>query len=70
VGGLADHPSLAAAVSADLSTAGIAHAITGAVAMAAHGYVRATKDVDILVVSDIVRTLYVSRRAGRGAKGR
>lgn len=48
-------PGLAARISIDLAKAGIPHAISGAVAMAAHGYVRATKDVDILVVTSSLR---------------
>jgi hypothetical protein len=52
---LADLPDLAVAISRDLDSAGIPHAITGAVAMAAHGYVRATADLDILVLASAVR---------------
>ncbi len=48
---LADLPGLAARISLGLSQADIPHAITGAVAMASYGYVRATQDLDILVVA-------------------
>ena len=48
-------PSITAALSADLSNAGIDHAISGATAMAAHGYVRATQDIDVLVVVPDIR---------------
>jgi len=51
VAGLADLPGLAARISRDLDAAGIRHAISGAVAMAAHGYVRATQDLDVLVLA-------------------
>lgn len=52
---LRDLPALAAAISTQLARKGIRHAISGAVAMAAHGVVRATKDLDILVVTTQVR---------------
>jgi len=52
---LADLPDLAARISAGLSDAGIDHAVSGALAMAAHGFVRATRDVYILVVAPSVR---------------
>jgi len=48
-------PELAAAISARLAGAKIRHAVSGAVAMAVHGVVRATKDLDILVVAPQVR---------------
>lgn len=48
-------PDLAASVSAALTDAGIEHVVSGAVAMAAHGYVRATADLDLLVVAPSVR---------------
>jgi hypothetical protein len=48
---LHDLPGLAAAISAQLARKGIGHAVSGAVAMAVHGVVRATKDLDILVVA-------------------
>jgi hypothetical protein len=38
-----------------LDEAGIPHAISGAVAMAAHGYVRATQDLDILVIASALQ---------------
>jgi len=51
----ADLPGLTAAISADLTAASIPHAVSGAIAMAAHGYVRATVDLDILVVTPSIR---------------
>ncbi|HEX5138182.1 MAG TPA: DUF6036 family nucleotidyltransferase [Planctomycetota bacterium] len=48
-------PELAATISADLAAAKIRHAVSGAVAMAVHGFVRATKDVDILVIVPQIR---------------
>ncbi len=50
-----DLADLAAAISIELDRAGIRHAITGSIAMAAHGYVRATMDVDLLVVAPALR---------------
>ncbi len=47
----ADLYALAARVSAGLAAAGVAHAISGSIAMAAHGYVRGTLDLDVLVVT-------------------
>ena len=61
LGGLAEAPGVAAAISADLRRAGIPHAITGAAAMAAYGYIRATRDVDILVVTTSLRLPEVFR---------
>jgi predicted nucleotidyltransferase len=64
---LADLPGLAAAISRDLESAGVRHAVSGAVAMAVHGYVRATQDLDVLVlVSDLElpRVFEVVRRHG------
>lgn len=52
---LADLPEIAARISNDLEQAGIPHAISGAVAMAAHGYVRATQDLDILVIASAMQ---------------
>jgi hypothetical protein len=52
---LGDLPGLAARLSRDLDAAGIPHAISGAVAMAAHGYVRATSDLDVLVATPAIR---------------
>lgn len=40
---------VAKVVSADLTREGIPHAIIGGLAVAEHGYVRATEDVDVLV---------------------
>jgi hypothetical protein len=55
LGGLTDLPLLAASISGELDRAGIPHAISGAAAMAAHGYVRATQDLDVLVVTTATR---------------
>jgi len=55
VAALADLSQAAAALSRALTVAGIRHAVSGAVAMAAHGHVRATQDLDVLVVADAVR---------------
>lgn len=55
MGGLTDLPFLTASISGDLDKAGIRHAISGAAAMAAHGYVRATQDLDVLVVTTATR---------------
>ncbi len=55
VAALADLPDLAARLSADLRAAAIPHAVSGALAMAAYGYVRATRDIDILVAVSAVR---------------
>ena len=52
---LHDLPELAAAISAKLFKSKIRHAVSGAVAMATYGVVRATKDLDILVVAPQVR---------------
>ena len=52
---LADLPDLAAHLSAELSAASIPHAVSGALAMAAYGYVRATRDIDILVAAPSAR---------------
>lgn len=65
--GVAEIPSLVAAISADLTRAGIDHAISGAAAMAVYGYVRATKDLDVLVVTPSARlpeVLEIVRRHG------
>ncbi len=48
---LADLSRVAATLSHSLTTAGVRHAISGALAMAANGYVRATQDLDILVIA-------------------
>ncbi len=47
--------SRTARISADLARARIRHAISGAVAMTAHGVGRSTFDIDILVVAPSVR---------------
>jgi predicted nucleotidyltransferase len=52
---LADLPDIAARLSRALTEAGVPHAISGALAMAAHGYVRATRDIDILVATSAIR---------------
>lgn len=64
---LGDLPSLAASISADLTAAGIPHAVSGAVGMALHGFVRATLDLDLLVVTPRIRlpeVLEIVRRRG------
>jgi hypothetical protein len=71
--GPTDLPSVAVAVSRDLTRAGIAHALSGALAMAAHGYVRATADVDILVVTSSLRipeVFEIVRRQGFAGEDR
>lgn len=63
----ADLYALAARLSADLSEAGIAHAVSGSIAMAAHGYVRGTLDIDVLVVTagvSLPRAFEVVRHLG------
>lgn len=52
---LADLPDLAVRISAAFSAAGVPHAISGAMAMAAHGFVRATRDIDVLVAVPALR---------------
>ena len=52
---IGDIPSLVVTLSADLKKRGISHAITGAAAMAVHGYVRATRDIEILVMTPGMR---------------
>lgn len=52
---LADLPDLTARISEALTRAGISHAVSGAMAMAAHGFVRATRDVDVLVAVSSLR---------------
>lgn len=64
---LADIPDLVGRISAGLAAAGIRHAVTGATAMAAHGYVRATRNLDILVLAgslDLPRVFEIVRRQG------
>ncbi|MCU0725905.1 MAG: hypothetical protein MUE73_08975 [Planctomycetes bacterium] len=53
--GLADLPDLCARLSAALTAAGVPHAVSGALALGAHGYVRATRDIDILVLVPSIR---------------
>jgi hypothetical protein len=50
-----DLPDLAARLSADLTAAGIVHALSGSLAMAAYARPRATLDADFLVVAAAVR---------------
>lgn len=52
---LHDLPGLAASISTALAKEGIRHAVSGALAMAVHGVVRATKDLDLLVVAPQLR---------------
>jgi predicted nucleotidyltransferase len=52
---LADLPDLAARLSEALDAARIPHAVSGAVALGAHGFVRATADIDVLVVVPSIR---------------
>lgn len=62
-----DPTDAALANSSDLTRAGIRHAISGALAMAAHGYVRATLDIDLLVVTPALRlpeVFAIARRHG------
>jgi hypothetical protein len=47
---LAELPDLAARLSEAFTRVGIPHAISGALALGAYGFVRATQDVDVLVV--------------------
>jgi hypothetical protein len=51
--------SRTARISADLAREGIRHAVSGAVAMTAHGVGRSTFDIDILVVVPSVRLPHV-----------
>lgn len=46
---LADLPDLALRISSALTGAGVPHVLTGSLAMAVHGFVRATRNIDILV---------------------
>jgi predicted nucleotidyltransferase len=55
VAALADLPAVAVRVSQRLTAAAIPHAISGSIAAMLHGYVRATLDVDLLVVTPRVR---------------
>jgi hypothetical protein len=50
-----DLPSLAARVSADLTAAGIVHAVSGSLALGAFTRPRATLDADVLVVAPAIR---------------
>jgi len=55
VSDLADLPGLATRLSAALTEAKVPHAVSGAIAMAAHGFVRATMDIDVLVIVPSLR---------------
>jgi hypothetical protein len=57
--------ALAAAVSADLTAAGIEHVLTGALALAVHGYARSTHDIDVVVLVPSVRLPEVFATARR-----
>jgi predicted nucleotidyltransferase len=62
-----DLSPLAAAVSGDLTAAGIEHVLTGALALAVYGYARATKDIDVVVLVPAVRlpaVFEIARRHG------
>ena len=52
---LADLPDLAVRISAALTRAAMPHAVSGALAMASHGFVRTTRDIDLLVVVPALR---------------
>jgi hypothetical protein len=52
---LGDLPRLAARLSRDFTERAISHAVSGAAAMAVHGYVRATVDLDVHVVVPAIR---------------
>jgi hypothetical protein len=56
---LSELPGLTAAISGDLRAAGIAHAVSGAAALAAYGVVRATRDLDVLVSVPAIRLPHV-----------
>src|SRR5438445_2377003 len=56
---------------ASLESAGIEYATCGGLAMAVHGYVRATKDLDFLVrQEDLDRAFEVARSRGFDIEGR
>lgn len=62
-----DLPGLAARVSADLAAAGIAHAVSGSLALGAFARPRATLDADVLIVAPAVRwpqVFEIARRHG------
>jgi hypothetical protein len=56
---------LAAAISADLDAAKIAHAVTGSLVLAAHAMPRQTKDIDVVVVVPSIRLPFVFEIARR-----
>jgi hypothetical protein len=53
--GQSEPRSLVAALSADFSAARVRHLVTGAVALAVHGFVRATRDLDVVVQVPAIR---------------
>jgi hypothetical protein len=55
LGALVDLPDLTARLSAAFTSAGVRHVVSGAIALAAHGFVRATRAIDVLVVVPAVR---------------
>jgi predicted nucleotidyltransferase len=58
-----DLAGLAAAISADLTAAGIVHALSGSLSMAAYARPRATLDADFLVITPAIRWPEVFRIA-------
>ena len=59
--------ALAGVISRELDAAGIRHAVSGSIAMAAYGYLRGTTDLDFLVITPalkIPRTFEVIRSHG------
>ena len=52
---LSELPGLAARISAALTAASVPHAISGPVAMTAYRVVRATRDIDVLVIVEDVK---------------
>jgi len=64
---LAELSRLAAAISSDLTAAGIEHALTGALVLAAHAMPRQTRDIDVVVVIPSMRlpvVFEIARRHG------
>ncbi|MBI1851057.1 MAG: hypothetical protein HYR85_12005 [Planctomycetes bacterium] len=51
----AELPTLAALLSGDFSAVGIRHVVTGAIALGAHGFLRGTQDLDIVVFVPSIR---------------
>ncbi len=54
-----DLSPIAAAISGDLTTAGVEHVLTGALALAVYGYARATHDIDVVVLVSSIRLPHV-----------